>query len=245
MAHKNLFVKDGDSSIRQALPLPGNHKLVLLPGHPVSSTNPNASFNSGMIGNTVSSHPPSTQPSLVSQQLSGQVSQTAPHPSTIVQASVTGSGSGTTSTYVRSNRPASLPPTNQSSFSTNQLAGLIGALNNMAGPGNASLQQLGLDSSVYSSAAQNVSLPVSALGFAPVSNKGDKVSVRALRALGTVSDPSLSIPQPPCNTLFVGNLSSTVDEEEIATLFGSQPGFKQIKVCLAVISSLSSLINHS
>lgn len=35
---------------------------------------------------------------------------------------------------------------------------------------------------------------------------------------------------PPCNTLFVGNLGDTVREEELRALFGSQPGFRQLKI---------------
>eukprot|EP00775_Hariotina_reticulata_P011795 gene11795-11940_t len=35
---------------------------------------------------------------------------------------------------------------------------------------------------------------------------------------------------PPCNTLFVGNLSDAVVESELQSLFGAQPGFQQLKV---------------
>ncbi|EFJ50055.1 hypothetical protein VOLCADRAFT_104008 [Volvox carteri f. nagariensis] len=35
---------------------------------------------------------------------------------------------------------------------------------------------------------------------------------------------------PPCNTLFVGNLSETVDENELRNLFGGAPGFRQLKL---------------
>ncbi|KAK1608660.1 hypothetical protein QYE76_032333 [Lolium multiflorum] len=35
---------------------------------------------------------------------------------------------------------------------------------------------------------------------------------------------------PPCNTLFIGNLGETVVEEELRGLFCLQPGFKQMKV---------------
>ncbi|PWZ27892.1 Cell wall integrity protein scw1 [Zea mays] len=35
---------------------------------------------------------------------------------------------------------------------------------------------------------------------------------------------------PPCNTLFIGNLGDTVVEEELRSLFSVQPGFKQMKV---------------
>eukprot|EP01024_Parvocaulis_polyphysoides_P054167 TRINITY_DN545_c0_g1_i1.p1 TRINITY_DN545_c0_g1~~TRINITY_DN545_c0_g1_i1.p1 ORF type:complete len:334 (-),score=56.16 TRINITY_DN545_c0_g1_i1:3544-4545(-) len=35
---------------------------------------------------------------------------------------------------------------------------------------------------------------------------------------------------PPCNTLFIGNLSDNVDETELRTLFTQQPGFRQMKL---------------
>eukprot|EP00854_Cymbomonas_tetramitiformis_P006984 gene6984-8329_t len=46
-------------------------------------------------------------------------------------------------------------------------------------------------------------------GYAPISNNKDN---------------------PACNTLFVGNLSDAVDEEELRTVLGSQAGFKQLKL---------------
>ncbi|KAL6585263.1 hypothetical protein OROMI_004552 [Orobanche minor] len=35
---------------------------------------------------------------------------------------------------------------------------------------------------------------------------------------------------PPCNTLFIGNLGENINEEELRGLFCGQPGFKQMKV---------------
>ncbi|KXZ42804.1 hypothetical protein GPECTOR_117g369 [Gonium pectorale] len=35
---------------------------------------------------------------------------------------------------------------------------------------------------------------------------------------------------PPCNTLFVGNLSDNVDESELRNLFAGAPGFRQLKL---------------
>ncbi|EYU45930.1 hypothetical protein ABFS82_04G088900 [Erythranthe guttata] len=35
---------------------------------------------------------------------------------------------------------------------------------------------------------------------------------------------------PPCNTLFIGNLGENINEEEMRSLFVAQPGFKQMKV---------------
>ncbi|GMI93248.1 hypothetical protein like AT3G21215 [Hibiscus trionum] len=35
---------------------------------------------------------------------------------------------------------------------------------------------------------------------------------------------------PPCNTLFIGNLGENINEEELRGLFTVQPGFKQMKI---------------
>jgi hypothetical protein len=35
---------------------------------------------------------------------------------------------------------------------------------------------------------------------------------------------------PPCNTLFIGNLGESVNENELRCAFGPQPGFQQLKV---------------
>ncbi|GFH21187.1 RRM domain-containing protein [Haematococcus lacustris] len=47
------------------------------------------------------------------------------------------------------------------------------------------------------------------VGFMPVSNRGDN---------------------PPCNTLFIGNLSDQVSEMELMALFSAQAGFRQMKL---------------
>lgn len=58
--------------------------------------------------------------------------------------------------------------------------------------------------SVTTAGTANVA-PVQPQGFQPVANLNDN---------------------PPCNTLFVGNLADTVSEPELQGLFGTQPGFK-------------------
>ncbi|KAG2487118.1 hypothetical protein HYH03_014231 [Edaphochlamys debaryana] len=60
-------------------------------------------------------------------------------------------------------------------------------------------------------AAQHAGLinPIPVAGFGPVTNKFDN---------------------PPCNTLFIGNLGDTVDEGELTALFSCQPGYKQLKL---------------
>ncbi|KAL3528518.1 hypothetical protein ACH5RR_007840 [Cinchona calisaya] len=51
-----------------------------------------------------------------------------------------------------------------------------------------------------------------------------------------VSAPSSYVPvqntkdNPPCNTLFIGNLGENINEEELRGIFSAQPGFKQMKV---------------
>lgn len=51
-----------------------------------------------------------------------------------------------------------------------------------------------------------------------------------------VQSPSSYVPvqnikdNPPCNTLFIGNLGKNVNEDELRGLFIMQPGFKQMKV---------------
>ncbi|KXZ54722.1 hypothetical protein GPECTOR_4g790 [Gonium pectorale] len=48
-----------------------------------------------------------------------------------------------------------------------------------------------------------------AVGYGPITNRNDN---------------------PPCNTLFVGNLTDTVDEGELTNLFARQPGYMQLKL---------------
>ena len=47
---------------------------------------------------------------------------------------------------------------------------------------------------------------------------------RAYQAVSNVKD------NPPCNTLFIGNLSEGTSETELNVLFGAQPGFRQLKL---------------
>ncbi|KXZ46573.1 hypothetical protein GPECTOR_42g782 [Gonium pectorale] len=59
-------------------------------------------------------------------------------------------------------------------------------------------------------AAQHAGLvTVPLVGFGPITNRHDN---------------------PPCNTLFIGNLGDGVDEKELHAIFSCQPGFKQIKL---------------
>ncbi|KAE8664538.1 hypothetical protein F3Y22_tig00112759pilonHSYRG00020 [Hibiscus syriacus] len=56
---------------------------------------------------------------------------------------------------------------------------------------------------------------------------------------------------PPCNTLFIGNLGENINEEELRGLFSAQPGFKQMKilrqerhtVCFSNLQDLNSASN--
>lgn len=57
--------------------------------------------------------------------------------------------------------------------------------------------------------APPVAPPVRPVGYAPISNTHDN---------------------PPCNTLFIGNLGDNVSEAELRGLFAHQPGFLQLKL---------------
>ncbi|GBG87938.1 hypothetical protein CBR_g46305 [Chara braunii] len=43
---------------------------------------------------------------------------------------------------------------------------------------------------------------------------------------------------PPCNTLFIGNLGEMTSESELRSLFSSQPGFRQMKVLRQAASTV-------
>lgn len=75
----------------------------------------------------------------------------------------------------------------------------------VAGPGSGAPS----NTTTYMASGTAGAPPVAPKGFAEVSNVGDN---------------------PPCTTLFVGNLSDDVSEAELHGLFAGQPGFKQIKV---------------
>ncbi|PKA52860.1 hypothetical protein AXF42_Ash001841 [Apostasia shenzhenica] len=65
---------------------------------------------------------------------------------------------------------------------------------------------------------------------------GYPVTQVAIPAPSPVPAPGVYAPiqntkdNPPCNTLFVGNLGENVIEEELRGLFGIQPGYKQMKI---------------
>ncbi|CDO97764.1 unnamed protein product [Coffea canephora] len=65
---------------------------------------------------------------------------------------------------------------------------------------------------------------------------GYPVAPVPMPAPAPVSAPSSYVPvqntkdNPPCNTLFIGNLGENINEEELRGLFSAQPGFKQMKV---------------
>ncbi|PIM97887.1 RNA binding protein (contains RRM repeats) [Handroanthus impetiginosus] len=65
---------------------------------------------------------------------------------------------------------------------------------------------------------------------------GYPVPTVPMPAPAPVPAPSSYVPvqntkdNPPCNTLFIGNLGENINEEELRGLFGAQPGFKQMKV---------------
>ncbi|KAL5079543.1 hypothetical protein RYX36_007964 [Vicia faba] len=73
----------------------------------------------------------------------------------------------------------------------------------------------------------------------------------------SIAAPSSYVPvqntkdNPPCNTLFIGNLGENINEEEVRGLFTVQPGFKQMKilrqerntVCFIEFEDLTSATN--
>ncbi|KAI0488759.1 hypothetical protein KFK09_028598 [Dendrobium nobile] len=65
---------------------------------------------------------------------------------------------------------------------------------------------------------------------------GYPVTQVALPTPAPVPPPTVYAPvqntkdNPPCNTLFVGNLGESVIEEELRGLFSLQPGYKQMKI---------------
>ncbi|GLU17455.1 hypothetical protein SLE2022_338210 [Rubroshorea leprosula] len=65
---------------------------------------------------------------------------------------------------------------------------------------------------------------------------GYPVAPVPMPAPAPVPAPSSYVPvqnikdNPPCNTLFIGNLGENINEEELRGLFSAQPGFKQMKI---------------
>uniref|UniRef100_A0A7S0S4L0 RRM domain-containing protein n=1 Tax=Chlamydomonas leiostraca TaxID=1034604 RepID=A0A7S0S4L0_9CHLO len=162
MAHKNMYLKDNDPTIRRA-----HRPLLLLPNpgtatHHAVAAAMQAMNNLNLGGNA--------RPGMYSSD-NGSMR-------------VNGSSTHYNATNGTTTATHALPLPNQSH---------AGAA---SGPG--------------STAASVSGLPLGgALGFLPVTNRGDN---------------------PPCNTLFIGNLSDTVSEVELMQLFSAQPGYRQMKL---------------
>ncbi|KAH9667685.1 RRM domain-containing protein [Citrus sinensis] len=81
-----------------------------------------------------------------------------------------------------------------------------------------------------------VPAPSSYVPVQPDNAASDKpVNARIAKFLNSISIFCLTFLQntkdnPPCNTLFIGNLGESINEEELRGLFSAQPGFKQMKV---------------
>ncbi|XWS20786.1 hypothetical protein CRYUN_Cryun31cG0132500 [Craigia yunnanensis] len=66
--------------------------------------------------------------------------------------------------------------------------------------------------------------------------RGYPVPPVPMPTVAPVPAPSSYVPvqntkdNPPCNTLFIGNLGENINEEELRGLFSAQPGFKQMKI---------------
>jgi len=61
-------------------------------------------------------------------------------------------------------------------------------------------------------------------GYAPSSAPSHRVQAVYVPSVGPNGD------NPPCNTLFVGNLGDNVQESELQALFGSSKGFRMVKL---------------
>ncbi|GLC47034.1 hypothetical protein PLESTB_001437500 [Pleodorina starrii] len=96
-------------------------------------------------------------------------------------------------------------------FTSPLLASTLASLRPAAGHHHHSSTLLPAPGHAVAMAAQQAGLigGAPAVSFGPVTNKFDN---------------------PPCNTLFIGNLGDTVDENELTQLFGNQPGYKQLKL---------------
>lgn len=67
-------------------------------------------------------------------------------------------------------------------------------------------------------------------GYTGASSGGGSFEPLKQQPSGQYAAVSNTKDNPPCNTLFVGNLGDTVDEAELQGLFGGQPGFQQLKL---------------
>ncbi|KAI8474159.1 MAG: hypothetical protein J3K34DRAFT_456979 [Monoraphidium minutum] len=102
------------------------------------------------------------------------------------------------------------PPPGSPGSSTAAPAAALAA----AAPGGASgllpgSPRRGGDGSPAGGAARAFKMPLRPQSFSPVTNLRDN---------------------PPCNTLFIGNLGDSVSEAEMRALFSSQPGYRQMKI---------------
>ncbi|KAL6753888.1 hypothetical protein V8C86DRAFT_1792373 [Haematococcus lacustris] len=99
-------------------------------------------------------------------------------------------------------RVAGLQPSSSDNFSAQMQLG--------QGSGVAPGLERGMSNAgLMSAGSSNMAAALGTVGFMPVSNRGDN---------------------PPCNTLFIGNLSDQVSEMELMTLFSAQAGFRQMKL---------------
>lgn len=84
------------------------------------------------------------------------------------------------------------------------------------------------------SVATNGAAPMTAIPLSPmIPSQQDAVNAHivALNNNAVMTQQQQQQSQnPPCNTLFIGNLTDGVDEQELRDVFGSQPGFQQLKL---------------
>ncbi|GIL77979.1 hypothetical protein Vretimale_7376 [Volvox reticuliferus] len=81
--------------------------------------------------------------------------------------------------------------------------------------------------SIRTNASHQTLLPAPGQANAMALQQAGLISAAPSVAFGPVTN---KFDNPPCNTLFIGNLGDTVDENELTQVFGRQAGYKQLKL---------------
>ncbi|KAG2423352.1 hypothetical protein HXX76_015400 [Chlamydomonas incerta] len=202
MAHKNMYLKADDPTIRRADASRGQGGPLGAGGGMASAGGmaPMGTMSGGMGGMGGPGMAMAARPAPTATL----VATMSPHTGMPTYAGEFGAGS------VASHRLPMAPH----AFTTGPLlASTLAALRPAAvhhhgGGGGTLLPAPGQAGAMAASHAGLIN-PTPVAGFGPVTNKFDN---------------------PPCNTLFIGNLGDTVDEGELTALFACQPGYKQLKL---------------
>ncbi|PNW72800.1 hypothetical protein CHLRE_15g643703v5 [Chlamydomonas reinhardtii] len=196
MAHKNMYLKSDDPTIRRADVSRGQGGPVGAAGSGVMAGGagmaPMASMSGGMGGMGGPAMAVAARP----QPAATLVATMGPHAGMPAYTAMAPHAAFTTGPLLASTLAALRP----AGHAVHHHGGGGGGATLLPPPGQASAM-----------AASHAGLinPTPVAGFGPVTNKFDN---------------------PPCNTLFIGNLGDTVDEGELTALFACQPGYKQLKL---------------